>query len=367
MQQEQTSPYSFTAVDAGVDWLTCTARGKDARKLFLTEGEAILHEEAGAGVEITSARLRDYSGWRGPGVFVGGRRDDDLIVLTSNHAARLWKRIAPLATNVSRLDLQVTVWTHGEQPHLARWYSQKLKRAARGKGRPREHELRQKFPQGETLYVNKRVGDHYGRVYDYAAAHSQGEPRTLWRYEVELKRRVARSHCTALLGSDDTRAATERIVGNWFERRGVRSTWSNCEFLALQDVGDGKSKGDVLSWFQTSLRKTVARAIKENGVVAVLDALNLSRYVIEDGPRKEFIDAYHTQQALHGAAGRGTGEPVDHYNVLDQGAHGVPSFDGDGRDGWYQERNGDDDHTGLQELHLFEMARQPSPYSGNDH
>jgi hypothetical protein len=286
MQTAQTSPYSFTAVDAGVDWITCTARGKDARRSFLAQGEAILQEEASTGVEMTSARLRDYSGWRGPGVFIGSRRDDDIAVLTSTHAARLWKRVAPLATNVSRLDLQVTVWTHGEQPVLSRWYYQRLKRAARGKGRPRELELRQKFPQGDTLYVNKRVGDNYGRVYDYAAAHSQGQPRTLWRYEVELKRRVASHHSAALLGSDDPRGYAERIVGKWFETRGVQQTWSSCEFSDLLNVDTSDKKRDVLGWFDSSLSKTVARAIKDNGVQAVLDALHLSQYVIVNPKRR---------------------------------------------------------------------------------
>src|SRR5215208_4099596 len=188
MQTAEVQPYSFTAIDAGVDWLTCTARGKDAREAMRAQTDAILQEESGAGVDITCAALRDYSGWRGPGYSIGSRRDDDLVVLTSNRAARQWKTVAQAATNVSRLDLQVTVWTHGEQPVLSRWYYQKLKRAARGKGRPRELDLRQTYPQGDTLYVNKRIGDNYGRVYDYASAHKQGEPRTLWRYEVELKR-----------------------------------------------------------------------------------------------------------------------------------------------------------------------------------
>lgn len=280
MQTAQASPYSFTAIDAGVDWLTCTARGKDERKRFLAQAESILQTDAAGGVEITAGRIRDYTGWKAPGVFVGSRRDDDLVILTSSRAAAQWKTVAREATNVSRLDLQVTCWTHGEQPHLARYYSQRLQRAARGKGRPREHELRQKFPQGETLYVNNRVGDNYGRVYDYAAAHKTGEPRTLWRYEVELKRRVALGHSAALLKLDDPRRHIETTVATWFEKRGVLPAWSLEESSHLENVQTPVKEKDILRWFDASLSKTIARAIRCNGVPAVIEALHLSQYVI---------------------------------------------------------------------------------------
>lgn len=286
MQTAQTFPYAFTAIDAGIDWLTCTANQKDARKRLLAQAEAILKTEAAGGVEISPGRIRDYTGWKCDGLFVGSRRDDDIVVATSSRAAAHWKTLAREANNVSRLDLQVTCWTHGEQPHMARFYSQRLQRAKRGKGRPAEHELRMKYPQGETLYVNSRKGDNYGRVYDYAAAHSQGEPRTLWRYEVELKRRVALHHSSALLGIDDPRSHIETTVANWFKRRGVRPAWSIDESSHLENLQTSEEKRDILQWFDSSLSKTIARAIRSNGVPAVIEALHLSDYVIVKPQRR---------------------------------------------------------------------------------
>lgn len=286
MQTAQTFPYAFTAIDAGVDWLTCTATERSARKRLLSQAESILQTEAGRGVEISSARIRDYSGWKVDGLFVGSRRDDDIVILTSNRAAAHWKTVARESNNVSRLDLQVTCWTHGEQPHMARYYEQRLRRAKRGKGRPGEHEIRMKYPQGETLYVNSRKGDNYGRVYDYASAHSQGEPRTLWRYEVELKRRVALNHSSALLGIDDPRSHIETTVAQWFKRRGVRPAWSIEESSHLENFRTREEKRDVLQWFDASLSKTIARAIRSNGVSAVIEALHLSDYVIVKPQRR---------------------------------------------------------------------------------
>src|SRR5215203_14316 len=272
METSKAPPYLTTVVNSGVDWMTATCQPGDSRKMFDAEGNRILEEETAAGVEIQPAAVRDYVGWRAPGIFAGRRRADSMIVLSSSHAARLYKTVAQHSTNVSRLDLQVTVWTHGEQPSLSRWYYQRLKRAPPARGRPRSLSLIQTHPQGDTLYVGKRQSDYFGRVYDYASAHKQGPPRTLWRYEVECKRDLAARHYRALLGADDDRVATESIVGRWYETRGIRQSWITTGAPASQDVGGAERQRDVLSWFDTSVSKTVGGAIRRHGLVAVLDA-----------------------------------------------------------------------------------------------
>lgn len=280
MQTATETPYRFTAIDSGVDWITCTARGKDARKAFEAQGEAILQTEAGSGVEITAARLRDYSGWSAPSIFVGRRREDSLIRLSASRAAALWQTVAQHATNVSRLDLQVTVWTHGETPALSRWYYQKCRRLPPQRGRPRSLSLIQTHPAGDTLYVGKRKSDCFGRVYDYATAHKKGEARTLWRYEVEYKRSAALNHANSLRGERVHPGAIESIVAGWYDARGIRSTWLTNDSLRPAMVLAGDPERDVLSWFESSMSKTVAKAVRRYGVAAVLDSLHLSDFVI---------------------------------------------------------------------------------------
>jgi hypothetical protein len=280
MQTAKAEPYSFDCVSAGVDWITCTARGKDARKRLESAADGLLHEEAGRGVEVTPARLRDYVGWRVPGIISAKRRDDSICVLSASHALAHWQTVARHATNVSRLDLQVTVWTHGEQPALSRWYYQRVKRLPPSRGRPRSFSLIQTHPHGDTLYVGKRKSDCFGRVYDYATAHAQGPPRTQWRYEVEYKRHLASHHANSLLGERVHRSRVEQIVAQWYDARGVRPAWSIEESSHLENVATREIERDAMLWFQTSVSKTVAREIRRNGVVAVLDALQLSQYVI---------------------------------------------------------------------------------------
>lgn len=328
----QPSPFDFDVVSSGVDWLTCTATGKDARKPFEAQGEAILCEEAGAGVEVTSARFRDYVGWRAKGVFTGQRRDDSIIVLSSTHAARLWHTVAPLASNVSRIDLQVTCWTHGEQPALSRWYYQRAKRLPPKRGRPRTLSLIQTHPQGDTLYVGKRQSDCFGRCYDFASAHKQGPPRTLWRFEVEFKRHLASHHSDALLNASSHRSLAERSVASWYEQRGFQPVWSAPPFPESQVALEKETDRDVLAWFDTSVSKTVARAIKRHGMATVLDALHLSRLVIPCPRKEDSTYATDSTSALHGEnRGRAT-RPVDRDPLLDSFRHSLTSINSSSRD-----------------------------------
>lgn len=367
MKTAKAVPYKTTCVSAGVDWITATARERGARSTFEDIWQGTSRKEKEAGVEMKPASFRDYRGWRVPGLFYGERADDAILVASGSTAEPLWRNIADAADNVSRLDLQVTLWTHGEQPQLGRFYWNHVRRLPPQRGRPRSFSLTQTKPNGETLYVGKRTSDCYGRVYDWSTAHSQGQPRTLWRQEVEFKRHMARGHSLALLTADDPRSYTESAVGSWFASRGVDSSWSSCDFPDTQDVFASPIKRDVLSWFETSLSKCIARAIKSHGPAAVFEALHLSHIVIDDAMREEIAYAYHAKQALHDAASRRDRESVDHHDVLDKGPHGLPSVNGASGDDRDSQRAGDEHPARVQSVHLFEMARQPSPYSGNDH
>lgn len=287
-------PYSHTCIDAGVDWITATCKlGAKTRERFEHLGDALIEGEREAGVEIKPASLRDYRGLRASGIFAGRRSEDSIIVVSGSHAPPHWASIARLATNVSRLDLQATVWTHGEQPPLSRWYYARAVRQKPSRGRPRSYSLVRTHPAGDTLYVGKRQSDYYGRVYDYATAHKKGEPRTLWRFEIELKRQVAFAHSRTLLSSDTPRISAERLVHRWYSVKGLQPSWSIQECLPSEVVRFEEKSRDTLEWMRTALSKTVASAIRRHGLTAVLDALGLSGSVIVKSRKEESAYASH--------------------------------------------------------------------------
>lgn len=279
MTTAQAQPYSHDLIHAGVDWLTATAnRGLEGRP-FREVGDALKDEQTAAGDVLHRAAVRDYVGWRGRGLFVGTREQDRLIVLSSDMAARHWSTVTRAARNVSRIDLQASVWTHGEQPALARMAYQKLKRAPPRRGRPRSYTLIRTHPQGETLNVGKRQSDSYGRLYDWASAHKAGLAQTVWRYEVEFKRHLAAHHSAGLLAAADSRTHIERQVHSWFDTRGVRPTWTPTGSRFSNDKPLVEPNRDTLAWFRTSVSKTISKAINQHGLEAVLLALGLSDVV----------------------------------------------------------------------------------------
>lgn len=279
MQTVKALPYSHSLVDAGIDWITATRPQDGSQRAFEAVGEELLCQQKEEGRTLQRATLRDYTGYRGDSLFVGTREQDSIIVASSDVAARHWQTIARTARNVSRLDVQASVWTHGEQPALARWSYNRLKRVPPGRGRPRSFTLIRTHPYGETLNVGKRQSDCYGRLYDWSTAHSQGEAATIWRYEVEYKRAQALGNARTLLGTTDVGAEVSSLVHRWFSSRGLQPTWAAGESRLSNGAALVMQTRDPLAWFRSSVSKTVAREIKRHGLRAVVDALGLSDVV----------------------------------------------------------------------------------------
>jgi len=271
--------YQHTPFSSGVDWITASAkRGLSGRSFHELQDEIIQTERA-AGRDVSPAALRDYTGHRGEGWFVGIRKDSRLIIASGGRAPALWGKVAQTAHNVSRLDLQVSVWTHGEQPELAREAYQKMRHLPNTRGRPRALTLIQSHPAGETLNVGRRSSDSYGRLYDWASAHGKGEPRTIWRYEVEYKRDHAGACAEQLLAAAEPATLSAQLVHCWFNTRGLRPTFPIEESAYLKQLPLKDADRDTLGWIEASLRVTIAKQINRYGLPRVLDALGLSHLV----------------------------------------------------------------------------------------
>jgi hypothetical protein len=280
METVKPAVYSHDLVEAGIDWITATRPAGDEAYQFEQAAEDMLSEQREEGRSVSRATLRDYTGWRGESLFVGTRDQDSIIVASADVAARHWATVAHHARNVSRLDLQVSVWTHGEQPPLARAGYNRLKRLPPKRGRPRSFSLIRTHPRGETLNVGKRQSDAYGRLYDWSSAHKQATAATIWRYEVEFKRDYALGCARTLLSVDDDRAAISHLVHDWWRSRGVEPTWSATGTRLSNGHALEKPATDPLAWFRSSLSKTIAKQIKLHGLDQVLDALGLTSLVV---------------------------------------------------------------------------------------
>lgn len=309
MQNGQVNPYQHSLIDAGIDWITCTAlRGLEGRS-FRETTDKLLDEQRAAGVELQPATLRDYVGWRGQHLFVGSRADDRVAVLSSDVAARQWQTVAQAARNVSRLDVQASVWTHGEQPSLARSAYAKLRRAPPTRGRPRSFTLIRTHPYGETLNVGKRQSDQYGRVYDWSTAHKAGTAATVWRYEVEFKRAEARRASAVLLADDDHKSLSADLVHRWFTHRNVRPSYEVTSCRLPNESALCEPERDTLAWFRDSLSKTLRKAIRRHGLAEVIIALGLAE-MVEPKRREDIANAFDAPRTLPHKADRGVARPT---------------------------------------------------------
>lgn len=277
--QSSVQAYRHTPISSGVDWITATAKAGSHSFEFEKLADSYLEEKRDAGGDVRQASRLSYRGHEAEHFFFG-RRDEDSVLIASSHvASRLAKPIIDVATNVSRLDLQVTVWTHGEQCNLAVENYRRLVASRRAAHRPGQISLTTVYPEGDTLNVNKRSSDTYGRLYDKAAEAQAAPKHTLWRYEVEYKRRSAMAQATAYAAASSLPSFARDSVHSWWSRKGVVPTFdlTGLDLTGLNYKED--TSRDLLTWFERSLTITVARAVKLHGLKATIQALGLAALV----------------------------------------------------------------------------------------
>lgn len=275
MQAVQQPEVAHTVISSGVDWITCTNEGGLTGRYSDEFAEREFIRRADNGERTKPASRLGYVGYEVDGFFYGSRNHGRLMIASGVRAQDLFRPLANLSDNISRLDVQVTLWTHGEQPHLGRQAYACLRHNPPARVRVRNLQLIDGHPQGETCNVGKRASDQYGRIYDKASEALLGQPRTIWRYEVETKRGVARAWSSALCSDRAAPALARALVWEWFTARGLQPPFSSDEASNAFDLRLARRKSDALTWFRDTLSKTVKREVEQHGLATVLDALGL--------------------------------------------------------------------------------------------
>lgn len=276
----------YPVISSGIDWLSIRTSDFQQSNAYSALAYEVFERQKKAGEKIEHSVRVGFAGRNVTGLFLGHRDSTSLLTL-SGEVARQYAPVAlKLGGSVARIDLQATIDCASNKHNLASdaFYQSKMM-PLRG-GRPRELKLTQTHPAGDTLNVNKRTSDHYGRIYDYGAAHDKAEKWRLWRFEIELKRSMAKSVSSSLTGCDDIGAVTESLVHSWYDQRLPSVPFIPRRNSAPQKLGPDGKKRDVLTWFETSLSITVGRAIKDYGLERTLKALGLDHYLNLNSERR---------------------------------------------------------------------------------
>lgn len=275
MVQHEVRPAVYPIFSAGVDWITasgCPGSSSLAMEKFWDELES---NERAAGRDVKPAARLGYKGWQAQGAFFGRSTQGVLCQLTTLRAALGAKELTTLATKVSRLDVQVTVFCGRDGPNLAQEGFNALDQKRRSKGRMHAYSYTLTRPAGATLSINQRISDLYGRLYDKGAEAKLGPPHFLWRYELEMKRKPAHRWAHILAGSERPAALSCELVHEFYSSKKVLPRFQRLsDDLAGQRFIEERTT-DVRRWLDTSVSVTIAKQIKKVGLEVTLRDLHL--------------------------------------------------------------------------------------------
>lgn len=312
MQSITQPEVAHSIVSAGVDWLTATASKGSSRWDLQTYSDNQRRRFMDSDETIKTGYRLGFFGWQADGYFYGSREGCSIVVASGAQAHNVFRAVAGIADNISRLDLQVTVATPDERPRLGLQAFSAIKSGAPSKRKVKNVTLIDSHPSGETCSIGKRKSDQYGRIYDKATEAGLGEARSVWRYEIELKRSAALGVSARLRGSEAVEADALGLVHTWFDTRGVAPIFTPHQLLCPHKPVTTEGHRDVLTWFEKTLSITVARAIRRHGLERTLEALGLLSQV-EVIPKGEQINAsrrrrypetdslLHVQRPVHAA------------------------------------------------------------------
>jgi hypothetical protein len=267
-----------TIENIGVDYLTATAYRPGPGHLFKDLGTHLIEQSALIGNDVRPFRASDYRGYQSGGVCVGTRHDTHIIRLSSDEARDNWRDVYKLATNVSRIDLQLTFKLDSpHEPFIREQHAQAI-RAKQGQGRKREIELKWNSVKGDTLYIGNRSSDVFARVYDKGRQEKSELPGLLIRHEIEYKRKTAMSIADSLDRAESVNTHLARLVSTYLRRFDLQ-TLSAGE--ANVQCARGRTTDNEVKrrWLLNSVKPSVTRLVEAGMLSEVLDALGIGHHV----------------------------------------------------------------------------------------
>jgi hypothetical protein len=260
---------------ATVDWLTCTASTKANRDELWFRGLRLLQASKREGEPTSAWHANGYVGWKGPHFGFGTRRDGVCLTLSSFQADDEWQHCIGASENVSRLDLAVDTYFDPPLPSLSRKVYRDSGHVPSLNGKPPKKTFYTDTDGGSTVYVGARSSENFGRLYDKGIEQKTHPSGIWWRWEVELKGRVAVAHADTMSRTDDWRVSIVSEVAHWFARRTSHSYTTSDREGTLVGPRQPTSVERQLSWLASGVRPTVASLIERVGVDRVLFSLGL--------------------------------------------------------------------------------------------
>lgn len=207
-------------------------------------------------------RMLGYTGMRAGKVFLGSS-DQGAMLQASGIAAQMVCELGLHPDNVSRMDLQSTVWFNVYYPGLAKEAADEVVNAYRFR-RGRKPAIRHivGFGGGDTLYIGTRGKRGVMiRVYDKEKESKEAVFDNSWRYEAELTDVYATEAYWACADGKWGEPVIARLLMGYLKMRGLElSLKGEAAGFDLKSIPKDKSSTERrLAWLASQVRPAIQR------------------------------------------------------------------------------------------------------------
>ena len=272
----------YSLFECGVDYITATATHSRKQVVLRELGEELVEQEALCGNDISRWHGLGYHG-RGAGSASYGVGPQGVLVRASSGlAAENWRRLVQWSTNVSRIDVQVTVLTAlGPDTFLSERWEQARQHWLQHP-HLREPKLRSGVNGAETIELGSRQSERCGRIYDKGKETKLDHYRNCVRCEAEYKGKVAKAVAHDLLRKEPTPASVVPHVLGFFRKQRVELQFDTYSPTFIKGSANSSDRSKKLLYLEKSIRPLVKKLIVSGSVYEVVEALGLTEWTTVD-------------------------------------------------------------------------------------
>lgn len=271
-------------IDCGVDYLTCTFNPSAMLTRLQIRVEKIASRETTNGNFKRPWSMSGYDGFAVGGLQCGVRDDGMIVRLSGPTAQDHWRKIGQLATNCSRIDVQVTVRPDEPVTKTLTRHWREMKRWNKTLKRPPALVQWSDVGGVGTIYSGKRQSLCYGRIYNKFLQSNLDHHRNSIRYEVEYKAELAKTVLAQLLAAESHLKVCRAHCQSLFSDRGCRLWLTNDVARRTCRMRCPSNVTSRLQWLRAAVRPTAVQLTEMGYGAEVLSALGLSESELQHGP-----------------------------------------------------------------------------------
>ncbi len=271
-------------MQAGVDYFTATSTDDSVGQQWL--GYFNTHKKVS--IDTGSKVCTKYQ-WGFDMVFINGltwgysNLGRYLMTASSENAHSYWRKVLPIASNISRLDLHFTFVAKCRGDDLVEKAYKDIKN--NGKGHLTS-EVIMNSRGGQTLYLGSRKSDQFGRFYYKTAQAPLDYPTGTYRLEVEYKKPRSFAMFSNMLecmkkGTPVPKMIKDTVI-TWFLARGLKIDYnSGGDVIPTQVSKTMTSDKKKIRWLRTAVAPSLVDLCGRQEFEKLAPALGLTKYEFE--------------------------------------------------------------------------------------